>query len=210
MDQLDEPADWDRYDRKAARERGEGRGFRAPPVIEHPDAYANAVTQRVRANATQTRRSNWLAADPTRAELETWLHTGAHSGFLQKMADNLAEWGHLTPGQEAAVRKARDERIAKQAEWAEQAARSEHIGTVGKREVFHRLELVSVYEDEGPYGLTFAHKFKDANGNILHWKTQRAVAERGAIVSLKATVKSHHVNKDGVKSTILTRATVEN
>ena len=178
-------------------------------IIEHPDRYNDAIHERVKANATVSRRRAWLAADESRAELETWLLTGAHGGFLQKMADNLAEWGHLTPNQEAAVRKARGDRIAKQAERAEQAKLSVHVGTVGKRETFRNLELVSVYEDEGPYGVTFAHKFKDAAGNIFHWKTGRQHAERGAIVTLKATVKSHHVNKDGVKSTILSRAAVE-
>lgn len=177
--------------------------------VEHPDRYDSAIRSRMRQNATKTRHAAWLAGDETRAELEAWLTQTGHGGFLGKMADNLLEWGHLTPGQEAAVRKARDEQGAKRAERAEADAKSDFVGTIGKREVFHGLELIGVYEDEGPYGITFAHKFRDRDGNLLHWKTQRQHAERGAILSLKATVKAHHTGKTGTKSTILSRATVE-
>jgi hypothetical protein len=183
--------------------------FHGAPVIEHPDRYDAAISARIKANATQTRRAKWFAADQTRHDLEHWLMTEARGSFAHKMAENLSEWGHLTEGQEAAVRKMRGEAVAKRTQWAEQDAQSAHVGTVGKREVFTGLVLISAFEDEGPYGLTVAHKFRDAGGNLFHWKTSRQVADKGEVLTLKATVKAHHVNKAGVKSTILTRAAVE-
>jgi len=183
---------------------------RATTIIEHPDRYDAAVSARIKANATTSRRRKWLEADPTREGLIDWLRVTSYDrgGFLMKMMEAYEEWGNLTEGQEAAVRRSQGEAAAKKAQWAAEDAKSTHVGEVGKRQDFVGLTLLSVFEDEGPYGLTFAHKFRDADGNLYHWKTQRQVADKGQTVSLKATVKSHHVSKAGVKSTILTRATV--
>lgn len=177
-------------------------------VIEHPDRYDAAVNARIKANASKGRRTRWMAADPTREGLVEWLTVTGYDkgGFLQKMLDAYNEWGSLTEGQEAAVRRSRDGAAAKKAEWAAQDAKSVAVGTVGERVEFAGLTILGIFEDEGAYGMTYAHKFKDAEGNIFHWKSSAGrIAEKGEIVTVKATVKGHHVSKAGVKSTILTR-----
>ena len=182
--------------------------FRAPAIIEHPDRYDAAVNARIKANASKGRRTRWMAADPTREALVEWLTVTGYDkgGFLQKMLDAYNEWGSLTEGQEAAVRRTRDGQEAKKAEWAAQDAKSVCVGTVGARVEFAGLTILGIFEDEGAYGMTYAHKFKDAEGNIFHWKSSAGrIAEKGEIVTVKATVKGHHVSKAGVKSTILTR-----
>lgn len=60
------------------------------------------------------------------------------------------------------------------------------------------------------YGMTtmFAHTFKDADGNVFTWKTQKGIAlERGAAVNLSGTVKEHTEYK-GERQTVLTRCKV--
>lgn len=81
--------------------------FRAPAIIEHPDRYDAAVNARIKANASKGRRTRWMAADPTREGLVEWLTVTGYDkgGFLQKMLDAYNEWGSLTEGQEAAVRR---------------------------------------------------------------------------------------------------------
>ena len=183
-------------------------GFRGNTVIEHPDRYEAAISARIKMNATKTRKAKWLAADATREGLVEWLTTASYDkgGFLLKMFDAYQEWGSLTEGQEAAVRRSFEGQAAKKAEWAAQDAKSVSVGEVGKRVEFAGLTLLGVFEDEGMYGMTYAHKFKDAAGNIFHWKSSAGViAEKGEIVTVKATVKGHHVSKAGVKSTILSR-----
>ena len=100
--------------------------FRAPAIIEHPDRYDAAVNARIKANASKGRRTRWMAADPTREGLVEWLTVTGYDkgGFLQKMLDAYNEWGSLTEGQEAAVRRSRDGAAAKKAEWAAQDAKS--------------------------------------------------------------------------------------
>lgn len=42
--------------------------------IEHPDAYEAAIKARIKANASKTRRTKWLATHPDAERLRDWLH----------------------------------------------------------------------------------------------------------------------------------------
>lgn len=42
--------------------------------VEHPDAYAAAIRNRIKANASKTRRRNWLATHPDAQRLWDWLY----------------------------------------------------------------------------------------------------------------------------------------
>lgn len=83
---------------------------------------------------------------------------------------------------------------------------SNHIGTIGKREVFSGLTLISVKYFDGMYGTTAMHRFVDGNGNIIVWWASGASTpfEEGKTYTVKATVKSHGDYKE-VKQTIVTR-----
>lgn len=42
--------------------------------VEHPSAYENAIKARIKANASKTRRRNWLATHADAERLSDWLH----------------------------------------------------------------------------------------------------------------------------------------
>ena len=42
--------------------------------VEHPEAYEAAIKARIKANASKTRRKNWLATHPDAQRLWDWLH----------------------------------------------------------------------------------------------------------------------------------------
>jgi hypothetical protein len=92
--------------------------------------------------------------------------------------------------------------MAKQAEHNE-ARKSVHIGTVGKREVFE-VTVDTVIASEGNYGTTGIHLMHDADGNKLVWFASGSWLTAGSTVKVKATVKDHGERK-GVKQTVLSR-----
>lgn len=58
------------------------------------------------------------------------------------------------------------ERIARE---KTERAKTVHVGTVGKREVFKNLTVKSTREIEGAYGLVTVITFRDPDGNALVW-----------------------------------------
>ena len=87
---------------------------------------------------------------------------------------------------------------------------SEHIGNIGDK-----VEIPVVYIHtaswETGYGgywnssITNLHTFKDENGNIIIWKTDKFIeADYGTKMTIKGTVKDHSEYK-GIKQTALTR-----
>lgn len=85
-------------------------------------------------------------------------------------------------------------------------AASQHVGTVGKREVF-TAKLVSLKGFESAFGVRVLARFEDASGNVLTWWTSgdAGFAEtEGETYTFKATVKKHDDYK-GTKQTVLTR-----
>lgn len=81
-------------------------------------AQARVERKAKEAQAVRDTGAEWLAANPA---IATWLETNApRSGFAADLLASVAKWGHLTPGQAAAVERS----IAKDAAYvAEKAAR---------------------------------------------------------------------------------------
>lgn len=122
---------------------------------------------------------------------------------------------------EEAERKEREERARAE---AERKAISRHVGSVGDK-----VSLTVTYERsaswEQPafsgYGTEtrYAHIFRDADGNVLTWKTATALGwtdskgywhhpEDGAAVTLTGRVKEHTTYRDE-RQTVLTRCKVQ-
>jgi hypothetical protein len=55
--------------------------------IEHPAAYEAAIRARIKANASKTRRRNWLASYPDAQRLWDWLH--GHGEFESRFSCGL-------------------------------------------------------------------------------------------------------------------------
>ena len=173
------------------------------PWIENEAAYEAAKEARIKANARIGRSRRWFAEQPDREQLVAFLRTG-RGEFLAKMFDAVEEWGSLTPGQEAAVRKIMTQQAERKAAQAASDATSTWIGEIGKRQVF---ELTAVFHSsfETQFGVMHVCGFKDAAGNIVIYEGSSDVsAERGVRVIGKATVKDHGV-REGVKQTIISR-----
>lgn len=149
----------------------------------------------------------------------------------------LSKWIERTPEYQAkldAKRKAKQE--AKQAEWeakhAEELAKAEekrlaeearikalkaisqHVGEVGAKLTIKATYIrTSCFEVKSFRGwgteTMFIHIFKDAEGNVLIWKTSTGLShlEYGEPVEIRGTVKEHSVYKDE-KQTVLTRCKV--
>jgi hypothetical protein len=91
------------------------------------------------------------------------------------------------------------------------AKTSRHVGTVGKRETFAGLTVVSARDFPSDFGVTTLVTFADAAGNVLKWWASNLPDAlrnaEGKTFSVKATVKAHGDYK-GVAETTLTRATL--
>ena len=204
------------------------------PDHVNPDnefAYVNAAVSRIAGNWVRGNRTRWFAAHADAQRLQDWLlSTGEFAGtwddngnhrahplairgnggftdLLRKLAADLDECGGLSDKQTDIVRNA----LARQAtfvaerklKFAAQDAGSQHIGTAGKREVF-TLTIQWVKYFEGAFGATYIHGLKDAAGNVVIYKGSKCLGEKGATLTVKATVKEHG-ERDGVKQTIISR-----
>lgn len=193
--------------------------------------YIAAGVARIAGNWVKGNRTRWFAAHSDARRLSDWLlsqgefegtwdHNGnlkphplairGNGGFtdlLRKLAQDLEECGGLSDKQTEIVRNAlvRQEQFAaeRKAKYAAADAGSQHIGTVGKREVF-TLTINWVKYFEGAFGATYIHGLKDAAGNVVIYKGSKSLGEKGATVTVKATVKEHG-ERDGVKQTIISR-----
>lgn len=114
---------------------------------------------------------------------------------------------------EAAAAAERARREAEEARIKAEKAISQHVGQVGDK-----VEFKGTYVRSGSweqkafrgYGMDtmYIHTFKDADGNVFTWKTQRSFAfEYGENVVVKGTIKNHSEYKDE-KQTELTRCKV--
>ena len=135
-----------------------------------------------------------------------------------KAAAERAKW-EAEEAQRKAEREAREaaERAAQEEREAQLKALreiSKHVGTVGER-----MSLKVTYERSGSWeqksfrgfgvDTMFAHIFKDADGNVFTWKTQKGIGiDCGTPVILTGTVKDHTEYK-GEKQTQLTRCKIE-
>ena len=180
----------------------------AGPMIQDEAAYEAAIRRRIQANARKGKQARWHAEDPTREALITWLFEQS-GAFCLKMRDSYEEWGTLTEGQERAIRKMRDDGAARKAARLAEDAKSVHVGTVGKREVFN-LTIRSISDFEGMYGTTWFTTMVDEAGNLVVYKGSNRLTlgdrlfERGDKVTVKATVKSHD-RRDDIARTFISR-----
>ena len=80
----------------------------------------------IKARATAKKRAAWIAADDTRPALVETISLLAYDkgGFWASMDDALGQWGSLTAGQEAAVRRIFAQDAARKAERAHAAQRT--------------------------------------------------------------------------------------
>jgi hypothetical protein len=149
---------------------------------------------------------NITEADEAKAEaVRAWLinHEGTQNDYLQKLIDLAAATrvSSRNIGILASSIAAYDRELERKAQVL--ASPSNHVGTVGKRETFTvSLTGCKVLPDYG-YGCSNLYSFKDAQGNILKWKTQ-AQLEHAGTFKITGTVKSHGA-WNGVSETELTR-----
>lgn len=84
-------------------------------------------------------------------------------------------------------------------------AKSNHVGTVGKRIEFSDLTLIKTATYENAYGVQAFYTFADKDSNQIVWKTSyREQFETGCVISGKATIKEH-CEFQGTKQTQVTR-----
>lgn len=94
---------------------------------------------------------------------------------------------------------------------ASESASSIHVGTVGEKiEIKAELTGVHWYDSHFAYRTitNWIYSFKDENGNIFVWKTQKCIDEMaGDHVILKGTIKAHG-EYNGIKQTELLRCKI--
>jgi hypothetical protein len=122
--------------------------------VEHPAAYEAAIQNRIKANASKTRRKNWFATYQDAQRLWDWLYgngefeneynergelvksnplrdgifAGDFGKVLLEMREAIDEWGGLTDKQTDLVRRAlarAEERVAKAAQRREERIAAE-------------------------------------------------------------------------------------
>lgn len=141
------------------------------------------------AEGEQWRKDN---ADLVEA-LEAWRDTGTDS-FLDSMAGALREYGSLTEGQTRGARIAL-ERLAT-------AARSRHVGEIGKRVVM-QLTVDRVLDwsyGQFPTIYRYCSIARDADGNVIQYVGSRPLGDG----TYKVTIKGHDEYR-GTKQTIVQR-----
>ena len=202
-----------------------------PEHVENDGAYINHAVARIATNWVKGNRTRWFAAHADAQRLQDWLLSqgefagtyddndnyrahplairgnGGFTDLLRKLAADLDECGGLSDKQTDIVRNALARQATfvaeRKAKFAAQDASSQHIGTAGKREVF-TLTIQWVKYFEGAFGATYIHGLKDAAGNVVIYKGSKCLGEKGATLTVKATVKEHS-ERDGVKQTIISR-----
>lgn len=109
------------------------------------------------------------------------------------------------------------ERIAEEARIKAEKAISQHVGEIKQRMTINATYIRSAWFEVKAfcgYGTEtkYIHTFKDADGNVLIWKTgsplDRNIIDEGDLVELTGTVKEHSEYKDE-KQTVLTRCKVK-
>lgn len=85
-----------------------------------------------------------------------------------------------------------------------------HVGTVKQREVFENLKVTFSKSFFSQFGEMYIIGFRDKDENALVWKTSNPPAEidKGAVVTVKATVKEHTWYNEEAQ-TVLTRVVLE-
>lgn len=127
-----------------------------------------------------------------------------------KLDAQKAEYERLQKEREAEAEK---KRLAEEARIKALKAISQHVGEVGQgltiKATYVRTAHFTVRAFSGFGTETMCiHTFKDAEGNVLIWKTSKGIGlNYGEPVEIRGTVKEHKVYKDE-KQTVLTRCKV--
>ena len=116
--------------------------------------------------------------------------------------------------QESIQAEADAKRMAREAEIKAQRSISKHVGEIGER-ITVNVTYVNMFSFEVKSFRGFGtdtmhiHLFKDADGNVIVWKTASFVeADCGDQVVITGTVKDHSIYHDE-KQTVLTRVRVK-
>lgn len=174
--------------------------------VKHPDAYADAIRNNIKMNASKTRREEFFRANPDAQQIVDWLHNNSGtSNFALCMQERWAEWGNLTVNQADAVRRCITQDAERRAKWAERDAKSEHVGTVGERRKFTATLAFFTYFDTA-YGTKYVHVFRDDEDNVIVQKGASLGVEKGEKAVFHARIKEHG-ERNGVKQTIVERVT---
>jgi len=83
---------------------------------------------------------------------------------------------------------------------------SNHVGFPGERETYH-LTVNKVVIRETDFGPIADHTLISPEGNVFFWQasTHAVWLTEGQAYTVKATIKTHDVDENGVKRTILLR-----
>lgn len=202
-------------------------GFRTSAPIEHPAAYANAIKRNIIQNAQKTFERTYADAEAVLAFIgdgRDYNDNGRvtyKEGFLGSLAQAYDSFGKLTEGQVNAVRKCIVQREERRAEWASKQAAlkadCKHLGEVGKK-ITLTLTIRHIVVLDGIYGASYIYILEDADKNVviykgksdvMGWKPDGSVREKGDTFTVTATVKDHGV-RDGVKQTVIQRPKLVN
>ncbi len=206
-----------------------GVGRCASLYVEHPAAYAEAIRRNINANASKTRLKKWLAIDgnqrlydwlfcinefddPSReAPLTRNMFKGDFGSFLLELRERLMEWGQLSGKQtdviSNALARAENRLATAETRKAARAANSSYIGSKGERRIFSGRVIFT-----SEFGTQFGHSnivkiaLDDDEGVVIYFGAADAFfgIEKGARVSMVATIKCHDVY-EGEKQTKIAR-----
>lgn len=197
--------------------------------IENEVAYNNAIARNIRLNAQKGRRNAWMKLegavrvneflnqfgefepsygdDGRYADKNAVVKAAFGSDFFHAMQDNIMTYGGLTEAQNKAVldmiARAEVKVAGYAAKRAAEAATSNWIGTVGKREMF-TVTIRHIVEIDGIYGMSYLHIMNDDAGNVVIYKGTKVLGDKGERLTVKATVKEHG-EREGVKQTKIAR-----
>jgi len=192
------------------------------------ERYNAAIDRHIKMNACITREKKFFAEHSDAQEITDFLAQYGRegelqgNGFLSKMANALEEWGSLTDGQLAPVRKAMAKAAERKAKFekmkADQAAKSNFVGTVGERQEFTIFPKHVVVLDDYGFGISYLNICEDADGNSIIYKGSRCFVHMNCFnerdnenpkdikIVCHARVEAHTVY-NGAKQTKISRPT---
>lgn len=161
-------------------------------------------------NGTGKIHGKWIERTP---EYQAKLDARRQAKREAEEARIAAEQARIAAERAEAEARERAEKEAEEARIRAQKAISKHVGSVGDK-----IEVKATYVKSGSweqrsfrgYGtdIIFCHTFRDADGNVLTWKTQRGLSfDEGETVIVKGTIKAHGEYKDE-RQTELTRCKI--
>ena len=157
-------------------------------------------------------RGKWIERTP---EYQAKLDAKREAKRAAAQAKFEAEEAQRAAEREAAERAEREAREAREAEIKAQKAISQYVGEIGSKVDFKGTYVrTGSWEQKSfrgyGYETMFVHTFKDSDGNVFIWKTQKGLPvdlNYGEPVDVRGTVKEHSEYKDE-KQTAITRCTI--